>query len=554
MRKFSKLILAILPVSTLTVFSVVSCSTNDKKPIETPKTPNNKTPENQPKQPEDAPESDEKHNSDKSNEEVKPDGEPSPGMPDEPSHNQPQDQPKEPKTPGNNNSDSSNNHSSNNTNDEPQGDEPQPHEKPNDSEVSKTDFSDLDDLKHEFSFKHITKYNKMDAVTAWINLKVEQRTIFKDFIFKDYKKILEKYQIEFDYNYTPITVKEKGTIDKVKIKFTKNNDSKTIDFIFTGFQIPENKKENKWNKNDYIKQKEVISEKIKGVFPSLLAYMLLYIENNKPYEKLQESGNVINFEELNNKNLKLFDDNFAGFNKGIKELLFTYDEKNRTLYKDKIVAARYNDNTGELGIKVEVSNTDDHPDKLNDPTITKEFTFQGFRHIDLNNPNDNVLNITLPQNNLKKIIKNGSLKLLVEQLTTHKHFDTKIKLNDISTIWSDLQAELLKELIVDIQDKTNKIYKSQQTFSLYSSKKKEDNSSIIGLKNNMTLYPFLTTITKKSITESHLTISNKDQEKELKLDIEISLPIYSSALSDLTSHAATDKSLIIKVSQTTKID
>ncbi|QVJ96488.1 LppA family lipoprotein [Mycoplasma mycoides subsp. capri] len=533
MRKFNKLFLTILPISSISAFSVVSCTTNTKNNNQIPTIPNSIKPDNQ-KQPEQP--SDKKPNSE-SNNHKQPDDKPTPGKPEnkpDNSHN--------PKKPENNHS----------NNDQPQNDQPQG--EPNDSMVSEIDFSDLNILKHEFSFQYITKYNKIDASTAWVSLKAEQKTIFKDFIFKDHKKILEKYQIEFDANHIPTIVNEKGTIDKIKVKFTRDNDSKILDFIFTGFKISAIKEENKSNKNEYVKQKEIISEKIKGLFPSLLAYMLLYIENNKPYEKLQEAGNVINFEELNNKNLKLFDENFAGFNKGIKELLFTYNEKYKTLYQDKIIAARYNDTNGELGLKVEISNTEDHPNKLSDPTITKEFTFKGFRHIDFKNPNDNVLNILLPQNNLKKIVTTGSLKLLVQQLSSHKQFNTKIKLSEATTIWSDLKNELLKNLNVDIQDRTNKIYKSQQTFSLSSSKKKEDNSSIVGLKNNMVLYPFLTTITKDSINQVYMTISNTNDKKELKLELEISLPIYSSALSDLTTHAGGDTTLKINISQTTQID
>ncbi|WFQ95417.1 LppA family lipoprotein [Mycoplasma feriruminatoris] len=542
MRKFSKLILAILPVSSLTVFSVVSCSTNDKKPIETPKTPVNKIPDNQPKQPENKPESD--HKIDKSGGENQPDGEPSPGKPDEQPHNPKQ--PKEPKQPENNNS------SSDNSNEErPQGDEPQGDE----VFKNKVDFSDIEKLDNEIKFDFFTTYSKMDARSAWAQIQGRQPAIFKEIVFKNNASILDKYKIEFDLQTFPSIINEKGIIDKVRIKFTKDGESRIQKFIFTGFKKVESNFDKHKNKDEYMKAKEKVEKSLSGLFPSLVAHMLLYTEetqsNNKYDRNIKQTGNVVNFDELINKNLNLFTEKSVGFNAGTKELLFEYNNEYKKIYKDKIVGARYDDINGILELEVQVSNREDYENQ-NDPTKNYKFTFPGFRKIDFNNPNKNVLSISLQQRGLKKLIDDNILKTIINQLTQHNHFNHKVPIWNINE--NNLKNELFEKLTVDIIDDVNNLYRSTQTLKIDLFKKDDDNKSILGIKNQMSLYPFHTRITKDSIKAIYATINNKNTNKELELEVEINIPIYSSTLTDLTDQTyAEEKTLKIVIKQSSEI-
>ncbi|WFQ90423.1 LppA family lipoprotein [Mycoplasma feriruminatoris] len=542
MRKFSKLILAILPVSSLTVFSVVSCSTNDKKPVEIPKTPNNKTPDNQPKKPEDQTDK-ENHNIDKPSEEKQTDGEPSPGKPNNPSHNQPQDQPKEPKTPGNNNS------NGNSSEEQPQGDEPQ--HKP-----KKVDFTDLESLKRDYSFQFITQYNSISASSGWIKIKSEQSIIFKNFIFKN-NNVLNNYQIELDFNTVPEISDEKGMINKVGIKFTKDTESKIIYFTFNGFKPKNSKPEDRTkNKNNYITPKKNIDKTLLGLYPSLVAYMLLYTEegrsNNKYDQDIKQVGNVINFDELTNNNKDLFTSDFKGFGPGTKELLFDYKEDYRRIYKDKITKAKYDDLNGELELEVQITNTDEHTNSDNDPIISIPFSFKGFRKVDLNKPNNNGLALLLTKRDFKDLINDSYLKDILKHFKDNKYFGKSIPLGDVSG--TSLKNDIFDKLIVQIDDSTNNIYNSSQTLGL-STNRKSKNKSILGLKNSTSLYPFHTRVNKDSIKNISISMTDQNKKTEATIEFELHLPIYVSTLSDLTSESyAKEDFLKLKNTQTTEIE
>ncbi|WP_434325262.1 LppA family lipoprotein [Mycoplasma capricolum] len=534
MRKISKLFLTFLPISSLSVFSLVSCTTNNKnnKPNEIPnsKKPNNNPGENKSELADKT--SDEKSDSNKPNSD---------------SHNSEQSKP----------SDDSNSNNSHNRDNSPS--DKQPHtelpqdDQNNESLSDEKIFSDIDSLKKEIEFQYYTNYKNKDALTAWFEIKSRGKAIFKEIIFSRNTNILDKYQIEFDSQNHPEIIKEKGIISKVKIKFTnKNNKSKTIEFTFTGFQKI-NKKEEVWNKDSYIKPKEEINKNIKGLYPSLLAHMLLYTEDNKKYKSLEGSGNVINFEELANNRTDLFNVDFVLFGVGTKSLLFDYEEKFNKFYKEKIISAKFDDFSGELVLKVQIDNTEDHPEPLKDPLTTKEFVFKGFRKINIEKANENVLSLSLQPRLLKNIFNNKDLKNLVLELIKHKKLNEKIPLYDASGF--NLQNELFKNLDLNIEDNQNKLYNSTQTLSLNINSKSENNKSIIGLKNNMSLYPFYSRVTKDSIQNIYLAINNKNDKNELTIEFDIYFNVYASTLSDLTDGAYTKEEKIkFKVEQSTIID
>nr|WP_237567334.1 LppA family lipoprotein [Mycoplasma mycoides] len=414
MRKFNKLFLTILPISSISTFSVISCTTNTKNNAEIPTVPNNKKPDNQKQPDKNKPESTEEHTNKKPNENTndqkqpnsseKSDAEPSPGKPEnkpDNSHN-----PKQPENPENNNS----------NNDQPQGDQPQ-YDKMPDNNV---DFSDLKTIKREISLDRFYKYSQMTALSSWIDLRTTPN-VFKNIIFKDYPFITNKYNIKFESLTDVIEDNQKGLISNVKIRFTKESKFEILEFTLTGFK-KEYKVDNKNNKENYIKQKDKIDEKLAGLYPSLLAYMLLYTEEsgiNRYDRDIKQSGNVINFDDLINNNQDLFDYNFSGFSVGTKDLLFDYNRKDEKLYKDKIVESKYDDINGTLGLKVEISNRDDN--HSNESTITKEFNFNGFRKIDIDNYKNNPFTFSLLPKNLSEIIKNDKIRKTLEESGVYIH-------------------------------------------------------------------------------------------------------------------------------------
>ncbi|WFQ93756.1 LppA family lipoprotein [Mycoplasma feriruminatoris] len=557
MKKFSKLILAILPISSLTVFSVISCTSNNKKSDETSKISNNKTPDNQSKKPEDQVR-EENHKSDKTNEKVKPNGKPSFGNPDDQHtpnqlEHKPDNSEMMPKGPGANNHSNSNNDTRNNNprSDDNNRNEEEPKDRaPRDEAPAESiDFSDIKSLKKEVQFQFYPLYKDMSAQSAWVNI-LANKSIFKEIIFKNNDNVLNNYEIEFSSDNKPEIVDEKGIIDKVKIKFTKKGKSFVNEFIFTGFKKPNPKVVIPKNKNDYITPKK-IGKELSGLYPSLVAYMLLYVEqndsNNKYDKDLKVSGNVINFEELKNTNTDLFNDDFVGFSVGTKELLFDYDKESTKYYKNQIIEAKFDDTNGTLGLKVKIQNREEN--FSNEHTIIKEYNFDGFRKIDFDNNKNNPFIIDFLEKDLKKILSEGKI------INSLKKVGIDIQKTNISDfgIYFDTElwkTEIYKYLLIELADKKYNIYKNKQTLQINPNNKNTGYKSILGLKPNMSLYPFNTMITKDSIHDILLTIKNK----EVSLEFELHLPIYATSFSDLTSHATTDKPLIIRVSQSTKID
>ncbi|WP_434333602.1 LppA family lipoprotein [Mycoplasma capricolum subsp. capricolum] len=524
MKKATKLLLSILPISSISLLSLVSCSTtssNNKKPEENR---TDKTPE---KEPEKLPENSKK-----------PDNE-SKINPKEPDSNKPNYGDKNNKEPEGNNS-------NNQPTDQPQADEPNHHN---------VDFSDLEKIEKEINFDSFKFYKDKDPKTAWFELVKNPNETFKKIIFNKNINILNKYKINFESDFSNVVfILEKGIIENVQIKFTKDNQSKIFIFTFSGFKkankTPSNKIDGKQN---YVKKKESLDKKIVGLHPSLLAYMLLYAEDNKIYEKIQRHKDVINFEELKNKNTNLFSNDFVGFNILTKEWLFEYNEADRTKYKDKIVAASYDDINGELQLELEISNREEIVSSDSKNTVIKQkFEFKGFRKISFDKPNDNVLFLSLLQSDLKEIITKGSLKSIIDPLIMHKKFNEKIQLPDGNI---KLKNEIFKKLIVDIQDNQNHIYKSAQTLKIDSNNSQNEYKSIIGLADNSSLYPFHTKINKDSIKNFYITINNKESKKEVEIEFDVYVPIYASTLSELLSHSTIkDEKLKIKVISSTKFD
>ncbi|WP_434343661.1 LppA family lipoprotein [Mycoplasma sp. 06067-C1-B144P-99-0482-3] len=525
MKKATKLLLSILPISSISFLSVISCSTtssNTKQPDKKPEKPNENTPKTPPKPDDKKPNNnDDNSNSNSNSDHNKPDST-------KPEENQPKKPNEEPQGDGSNN------------NVQPHNDQPA-----DQSESHKVDLSDLDKLPKEISFDNFEIYKKQDATSAWFDLKTKIKWIFEKVI--NDKEIINKYEVNFVNENDLVFVDEKGVIDKVSIKFTKDKQSKTRTFSFTGFKKRTNQV-NKNNKENYIKPKNKVDEKLLGLYSSLVAYMLMYSQDHNNYRELLQSGNVINFEELENGNNNLFYSDSINLNVEMKDLLLEYDKSLGELYNDKIIGVRYDDINGILGLEVEIKNREES--NLSEPSITKVFNFKGFRKIDFNNNDRNVLSINLLPSSLKEIVGKGNVKKKIDEFKKSGKKENKISFEKSTEPF--FKQQLFKNLLVDINNNEQKIYRSNQTLSLHSS---NGYTSIIGLAGNMSIYPFHSIITKDCINNISLVVNKQpDNNYLITIDFDFDIPVFSSTFSDLKSHVASDsKTLKLKVNAKTFI-
>ncbi|QVJ95509.1 LppA family lipoprotein [Mycoplasma mycoides] len=524
MKKATKLLLSVLPISSISFLSVISCSTtssNAKQPDKKPEKPNEKNPITPPKPDDKKPDNNDNNSNSNSNPNNKPDStKPEENQPKKPNEQSQGDNP--------------------NNNVQPHNDQPESH---------KVDFSDLDKLPREISFDNFEIYKKQDATSAWFDLKTKIKWIFEKVI--NDKEIINKYEVNFVNENDLVFVDEKGVIDKVSIKFTKEKQSKTRTFSFTGFKKRTNQV-NKNNKENYIKPKNKVDQKLLGLYPSLVAYMLMYSQDHNIYRELLQSGNVINFEELENGNNNLFYSDSINLNVEMKDLLLEYDKSLGELYDDKIIGVRYDDINGILGLEVEITNRDDDPKTKDEPFSykPKAFIFQGFRKIDFNNNDKNVLSINLLPSSLKEIVGKGNVKKKIDEFKKSGKKENKISFEKSTEPF--FKQQLFKNLLVDINDNEQKIYRSNKTLSLHSS---NGYTSIIGLAGNMSIYPFHSIITKDCINNISLVVNKQpDNNYLITIDFDFDIPVFSSTFSDLKSHVASDsKTLKFKVSAETFI-
>ncbi|QVK06849.1 LppA family lipoprotein [Mycoplasma mycoides] len=520
MKKATKLLLSILPISSISLLSVVSCSTTNS---------NNNKPD-------------------------KPD-EKSPIIPKKPdstipSENKDPSKPNEtPKTP-----ESDSTKPSEKPNKQPQGDDSnnnvqphnnQPADQPN---INKDEFVDLDKLPKEISFEKFIFYTSKDATTALIHLRMDG-SVIKLIFSSTYRNIFERYHINLELDGNEKEDVKKGLIDKVKVKFTNKKDkkSKIIEFTFTGFKVAQKipDKEDKNSKKNYIKKKEKIDSKLTGLYSSLVAYMIMYTQEPKNYKNLIQKDSI-NFEELENNNPNLFADPEINLNvAALKDLLLEYNRELGKLYKDKIIAVSYDDVNGKLGLKLLIENIEENNTIASKYSETLEFSFEGFRKIDLKNSNKNVLSLLLPQNSFKDMIKNNVFKKKIEALKSEKQREDKLLIKE-----EYAKQLIFKNLLVQIIDNENNLYRATQTLSLQNNKK-DNYTSILGLAGGGSLYPFHTIINNDSIKNIYLTINKEDKKHKVTINFEVDIPIFASTTSDLTSHATSGDTNILKLDITT---
>ncbi|MEI6940941.1 LppA family lipoprotein [Mycoplasmopsis bovis] len=352
------------------------------------------------------------------------------------------------------------------------------------------DFSDVQSLNKNLKITNYS-YKKYDPKTAFAEIQKSENIFFKD-VFD--KQLIDNYALKIKPEFVKYDF-DSGLLINLTISFTKQNITK--DFVFTvhGFKKAEQIINNKNKKENYISAKEP-DEGIKNLYPSLIARMLLYIDNKELYSGIVNNNNTINYESLLNANGKYFSSETIPFGPGTKEALFKYNESLREEYIDKIIAAGYDDSAGTLQLEVEIKN---NPEKDNaEPIITKTFSFASFKKVDLKNPDNNVIGFFLTTMSFKnlQVIKSIFSKTTKESIKAGQNI-----LKDIDKNKADfLKQRIISELNAFISDNSN-AYKDGFNQSI----KVRDLAS---LSNNFLLYPFSTWIGSESIFDLKLELIN----------------------------------------------
>ncbi|EIN14981.1 Hypothetical protein, predicted lipoprotein [Mycoplasmopsis agalactiae 14628] len=416
--------------------------------------------------------------------------------------------------------------------DESQPEPSKPDDTTNNNDVS---FSDIESLSKSLKIANYS-YSKLDPKTALNEILKDESIFFKD-VFGE--KVLELYTLKISSESVNYDF-DNGLLIDLSISFTKKNVTKTFIFTVAGFKKKEQNSSSTNKKENYISAKEP-DEKIKGLFPSLIARMLLYIDNPERYNDIT-SSNKVNYEALLNANGKYFSSDTIPFGPGTKEAFFAYDKNLKEEYIDKIVAAGYDDSAGTLQLEVEIKN---NPEKnSNEPSITKTFSFAGLKKADLQNTTNNVIGFSLTPMSFKnlQIIKSILSKRTKDSIKAGENI-----LKDIEKSQQKfLKQKIVSELNVYIND-SNKAY--QDGFS--QTAKVLDLPS---LGNSFVLYPFFTWISNESIFDLKLELANGDTGK-LKLSFNIKLPVFAQGIGDLKDYSnSNNKQILIPVFTEAKID
>lgn len=402
---------------------------------------------------------------------------------------------------------------------------------------SSSELNDLNSIEKDVAIS-IPLYKNKDANSAWIALKNKIDDLIP-LLGLDHN-IKSKYTIEYGQNNIPNINNDSGIITNIGVKFSYKNQSKVLYFNLNGFYSHKNNLP-KNNKNEYLIPKSTLPASVKGLYPSLIAHMLLHAEDPNKYNQNQESANskyIINFEQLQNKNNNLFHDQVAPLNISLKEAFFEYNKNFKNKYLTKVVATKFNDIEGTLGIKIQISNTENGPS--NEPELTAEYQFNGLRKINLNNSDKNVINFSvLPSDLVEVINKNNSIKKVISENQNNLNQTIYLisKLSDFS--YKNLVKELRKIVNVGILDNELNTY--------HFTKGSEKINAFVGLKQQFGLYPFYTRF-NEVIKNVRLEITNNSDNKTGYIHFDIELPIFvQNSFTDLSTNEATGKTIKINV-------
>ncbi|MBZ4212907.1 hypothetical protein LAD74_02850 [Mycoplasma sp. U97] len=398
-------------------------------------------------------------------------------------------------------------------------------------------FNDLNSIEKNITIS-IPFYKNKDAESSWAVLKNNINELIP--LLGLNQDIKLKYSIEYTNDNNPNVDNNAGKIKNIGVKFSHNNQSQVLYFNLNGFYLQNNNLP-KNNKNDYLKAKVDLPMSVKGLYPSLIAHMLLYAEDPNKYNQKQVNSSgkyLINFEQLQNKNTDLFYEQVASLNISLKEAFFEYNENFNNKYMTKVVATKFNDIEGTLGIKIQITNTEDGP--RNEPELTIKFEFNGLRKIDLNNGNNNVIGFNiLPTDLVNLINKKDPIKKVIK--------DNYNSLNQPIDLISNLDDFNYKSLINELNKIMNVSILDNELNTYRFTKGSEKISSFEGLQQKFGLYPFYTRF-NDVIKNVRLEIMQEDENKNAQIYFDVELPIFmQSSYTDLSDNEATGKSITINV-------
>ncbi|WP_435130010.1 LppA-related lipoprotein [Mycoplasma sp. 6243] len=370
--------------------------------------------------------------------------------------------------------------------------------------IMKNDFSDVINLQKNITITNANKfYKEHDSAAAWLRLKAEKSNLLS--ILNINNELQNKYNVAFtDTNNDFYTNQNNGTINNIALTFTTKNpniEEKTLRFNINGFKV--NNSTSKTNQKESFLSKKTLTDKVTRLFPSLLAYMLMYTEDPNKYNELQmqakEGETIINFEQLFNKNTSLFTNGVASLNDSLKTQFLEKNKSLENLYEYKITGVKFNDEAGTLGIQVLIENQ--HDNHSNEAIINQEFEFNGLRKLqkDVNMQNDIVSYFITAADLTSIITQNNKLKQTIDK---HKNPSADI---DITSEIGDMQLALITKKIFDklLVDVADPLDAYKVTYASLNTK------NYIGLHQGFVLYPYISRLNQNiNSPTSDKTIQN----------------------------------------------
>lgn len=418
----------------------------------------------------------------------------------------------------------------------------------NNAPAQPTQFSDLANVNQDIILSHI-RWQKQQLNDIWGLSKQRPEGIVD--LFKMPYELLSKYNIRVENNGTFIPSENK--IIGIKIRFT--NKEKTMFEVKTfSLQKPSTSAKPKQPllKESFLTKKDLNSN-ILNLYPSLLAYMLLYNDNNAKYTSLENNHSnknktLINFEEITHSKNNLFNSNTPNLNVSLKNNFFDRKTEDVHKYDYKIDSVKYSDIQGTLGLSITIFNVDGNNSK--EPSIQKEYFFTGFRKINFEKPTENVIGFNITQAKLKEIIdKQKNIKKLIFDTAEQKgiFYPAAVNLSELET--RKLRSEIFKNLYLVINDNQNAYHLSYSDISP---------SSLQGLQQGFGIYPFYSRFHTPSITNAQseddfikdikIVISSDSSDKEVKVTFNVNLFVSEiQEWSDLQDNTGLNKKITLSI-------
>ncbi|WP_029608447.1 LppA-related lipoprotein [Mycoplasma simbae] len=401
------------------------------------------------------------------------------------------------------------------------------------------DFSDLDQLNKTVSVS--SRYSDFDAASFWSRNLNNLNNLLGELHISS--EISNKYTISYAQKDAIVINQTEGKISNIELKFQKDAKHKILTFEITGL-MAKNTNSNNNNKENHLSQLELTSE-VTDLYPSLVANMLLYVENTQLYSskinntKPAKSDYIINFDSLLNKNPDLMGSKTVGFGPGTKNKFYSVNQETAKLYTDKIIGATFDDLQGTLGLEVLIANSDEN--HSSEAQITKRFTYSGFRKIDLANPKSNLVEFFGTPQTMSEIINSVSnVKKLILDNKNQNDAEVNLTASIDATSMQKIKYEIYKSLDFSFTDNKN-------AYQLRYSGVKI--GSLAGMSQSFALYPFYTRVDRDEIFDNlELKIKNSNYGRIVAFSFNVKLKVgASNSYSNLVDHPSLDSELLIPV-------